>query len=643
LFETLRGAGNALTESSNVEALRNGLSGPMRGLTRSFGCSAAGVSASAMLGLAAVLVRRIEARTLAAVHVYAGGPLRELSPVRRQLEALDRLASQGEALPVAASALAQAASQLGTLTERWDAAHRSATAAQQKSLSEAFERMRGELARTAIESGKQLTESIAPVLKQVVAQTGEAASRQMSATLEALERDLATRRTVDAQLRSGMRDELAAMRAWLEQDARLKGEEAQQRGDAFEQSMKLHAEQQAALLSLHRDQASAHVGGIESAARALTVQLSEDAEARREESQRLLGDLAARVDDAARERAQESRDELQAVASLGHTLLEQAREREASLTARWETMTQRAAEASELVRVGESERIAGLRGELERQNAALAQSWAQLAERVEQHTLALRNEEEARLTRLDSLAGRLGGDFARLTSAMSEQLDARLERERAEGERGTQAMLQLEQSGKALEDSLARQELAVQALLDGGAALFTQLGERAQDGSREALEKLIEVSDLQAARFTQLETQLQASQVAHAKSLADELSAQADRLGKGLEGTTQLVNEAASVLKASSFEMGAVAELFAKSVDRQRDAAQAWLESLGELEGAVERAGRGAAADALGDQLASTHEVFARQLQFQRELFEQLRSLRIAPPQPARGEHDVSA
>jgi hypothetical protein len=57
----------------------------------------------------------------------------------------------------------------------------------------------------------------------------------------------------------------------------------------------------------------------------------------------------------------------------------------------------------------------------------------------------------------------------------------------------------------------------------------------------------------------------------------------------------------------------------------------------------VERAGRGAAADALGDQLASTQEVFARQLQFQRELFEQLRSLRAPPSAPAHEERDVSA
>jgi len=136
---------------------------------------------------------------------------------------------------------------------------------------------------------------------------------------------------------------------------------------------------------------------------------------------------------------------------------------------------------------------------------------------------------------------------------------------------------------------------------------------------------------------------LQSSQAQHVQGLSDQLTGHAERLGKGLEGTTGLVHEAAGLLKASSIEMAAVAEMFAKSVERQREAASSWLESLGELEGAVERAGRGAAADALGDQLASTQEVFARQLQFQRELFEQLRTLRAPQPVPVHGEHDVSA
>jgi len=115
-----------------------------------------------------------------------------------------------------------------------------------------------------------------------------------------------------------------------------------------------------------------------------------------------------------------------------------------------------------------------------------------------------------------------------------------------------------------------------------------------------------------------------------------------ERLAKASEA----VQEAASVWRASSAEMHAVVESFASSVERQREASDAWLESLGDVEGSVERAGRDAARDALSDQLASTQEVLARQLQFQRELFEQLRTLRGEPApaaaRPQHGDADVS-
>ncbi len=66
LFETLRGASSVLQSSADVEALRQGLAQPMAGLMRSFGTSAAGVTTSAMLGLASVFGRRSIARRRAA-------------------------------------------------------------------------------------------------------------------------------------------------------------------------------------------------------------------------------------------------------------------------------------------------------------------------------------------------------------------------------------------------------------------------------------------------------------------------------------------------------------------------------------------------------------------------------------------------
>jgi hypothetical protein len=128
------------------------------------------------------------------------------------------------------------------------------------------------------------------------------------------------------------------------------------------------------------------------------------------------------------------------------------------------------------------------------------------------------------------------------------------------------------------------------------------------------------------------------------RGLADQLTQHAAELEQRLAKAGEAVQEAAAIWQASSAEMQTVAELFTNSVERQREAADTWLESLGEIEGAVERAGRNAARDGLSEQLAATQEVFARQLQFQHELFDQLRSLRHDPSRALRAhehEHDA--
>jgi len=88
------------------------------------------------------------------------------------------------------------------------------------------------------------------------------------------------------------------------------------------------------------------------------------------------------------------------------------------------------------------------------------------------------------------------------------------------------------------------------------------------------------------------------------------------------------VCEAADLVRAGGAEMSAVAEMFAGAVDRYREASDRWLDSLGAIEEAIDRKERGEAADLLGTYLDQTREVFDHSLQFQRELFSELRALR---------------
>ena len=100
------------------------------------------------------------------------------------------------------------------------------------------------------------------------------------------------------------------------------------------------------------------------------------------------------------------------------------------------------------------------------------------------------------------------------------------------------------------------------------------------------------------------------------------------RAQQELQETAALVKQAATLIHGGGIELAAVADAFAAAVEKQREGARAWLESLGDVERAVVDAGEAAAADVLGRHLSRTHEVFERQLQFQQELIDQLRGVR---------------
>ncbi|MBW2698927.1 MAG: hypothetical protein JRE70_20745 [Deltaproteobacteria bacterium] len=102
----------------------------------------------------------------------------------------------------------------------------------------------------------------------------------------------------------------------------------------------------------------------------------------------------------------------------------------------------------------------------------------------------------------------------------------------------------------------------------------------------------------------------------------------ADALRARIDEATGALREVAGSVQAGGIELSAVAQMFGESVDKHCQGAAVWGESLGQVEEAVERAGQEVAAEAMRSQLAATEELFGRQLQFQRALFEQVRMLR---------------
>ena len=185
----------------------------------------------------------------------------------------------------------------------------------------------------------------------------------------------------------------------------------------------------------------------------------------------------------------------------------------------------------------------------------------------------------------------------RLVERVEQDMEARRESEARHFEAFTRSAAQLVERIEGQEAAEARQQERAASLLEG----IEQAGEALRSVGREQREALENTAKVGSERVREL--------------------------GEGLDATGEAVRRAAELVQAGGAEMTAVAEQFGASVERQREAANQWLESLGQIEGAVDAAGRGAAAEALDQRLAATQEIFTTQLEFQRELFRQLREL----------------
>jgi DNA anti-recombination protein RmuC len=441
--------------------------------------------------------------------------------------------------------------------------------------------------------GRTLQASLAGQLEKLLASTGTALSEHVAKTARAGEQDALARREAVAALREKLQQELAGLRAALEQNIGRQGELISAQTSALTASTQ-QLEQLAASAGRQLDGLGEGVGKrLEQVADSVGVQLGQMSEWLSRKLEQLSGDVGQQL--------------LQATSGAGE----------------------------QLSQLGE-----GLGQQLTQLTGNISTQLAQVTGSIGAQLTQVTGNMDAQLAQL---SGGVGEQLTRLTDGVGRELEARLSlsAELTERVQGAQALLT--QSAGSFDQALTRQAQAVEALVGHGREQLAQLQETASQSTLAAVERVVQLAQGQAERLAQFESELQRVQQGHAQELSEQLGRHAAQLGSGLEGTGALVHEAADLLKATSVELSAVAESFAGSVERQRESAATWLETLGELEGAVERAGRGAAADALGDQLASTQEVFARQLQFQRELFEQLRSLRSPPHPSVHGERDVSA
>ena len=559
LFETLRGAREALSASADVAALRAGLAAPMSGLSRAFGTSAAGVSASAMLGLGAVFVRRAEGRVVEALARYAAGPLAAITVAGRQLAALEALARHGEALPAAAEALREATSRLAQLEAHLTAAQAKAGVETAAAIRGTAAEIRADLDRGMGRAAEAVTAVVEPLVARAVERAGAVAGASMAGFAQRMDRDAEERRDRDAAHARALEEAVdAAQGRAAEADAarlRVLGDAvAGVRAELGAAGVTAAAQGEAFAAQVER--ATLAVGRIEGASEArLAAQVERLAAAMRVEAARFEEAHAARARDAALRVG-----ELEVVFA-------------AQLDALGQRLSQPIADAVRAAQVS---------------SEAAARLVEGAGARLESRALA----DAVRDGRIDALIAALGDTAGRVGAGVETQasrLDALANAAEARAA-GSEARA---------EERLARLAAAVQRAVSG-----------------------------QDERLAAFESRLEQERGAGAEALAARLGDHARGLGESLGATAALVEGASDLLRAGSAEMVSVAEMFTLAVDRYREASDRWLDNLGVIEDAIARKDGTEAADVLGAYLAQTREVFDYSLQFQRELFTELRALR---------------
>ncbi|SEW28118.1 DUF802 domain-containing protein [Luteibacter sp. 329MFSha] len=221
MMATLHGTGLALESATDLQAIRNSLAAPVKGLGFAFGTSIAGVASSAMLGLLSALCRRERVAVVQQLDAAIATTLRVHSRAHQREESFRLLQRQSEAMPALVDrlqAMIEAIERQGTVTgerqlasqetfqAKTEAIHQRLAAAVEQSLRESVV----ESARAAGAAFQPVVDTTMAALARETTALHEAINASVKRQLEGLSTGFEAAAT---QVSSIWTDALAAQRA----------------------------------------------------------------------------------------------------------------------------------------------------------------------------------------------------------------------------------------------------------------------------------------------------------------------------------------------------------------------------------------------------------------------------------------------
>lgn len=566
---TLKGAVFALQGTTELQAIREGLAAPMKGLGMAFGTSVAGVAASAILGLISTLCRKERLHVTRTLDHKITHVFREHSLSHNRMAAYKTIQDQAEQLPDVtvrlhqmAERMEQAGSQLASqLLEQQNALH----ASTQTMFSELAESVASSLKESLSESGRLVGESIQPVVTETMKSIQSSMDESVRETHVSLSK-VATDQLNDMsnemnKTAASILNGLDAQRTqWIENLQTSDGQRLASWETAFDtlqhKAQQHWDEQGQKTLSALSEAGSSHVASISG----LTNELQHLIQSLGQSAQALLDDNA--------ETSSKLMNETQRLVQESETLIKQRMETEQA----WlEGQNQRIDTIAEHLNT----QLGALRDEESHRAQDALSRLAQLEERVAEHLSNLGASLEAPMTRLIETASETPKAAAEVIGHLRREISNNIERD----------------------NTLLTERQEIMANVN---KLFTTMEESAA-GQRDAIDQLV-------------------------KNSADTLSNVGSQFNQKVENEVSKLTQISDHFAGSSVEIASLGEAFTTAVQVFNESNAQLMDSLSRIETALEHSAT-KSDEQLAYYVAQAREIIDHSMLSQKELFEELKQL----------------
>jgi len=603
---TLKGAVLALQGSTELEAIRAGLTAPIEGLGLAFGTSVAGVAASAMLGLLSTLSRRERLRASHRLDTSIGSQLRQFSRSHQQQQAYQAIQHQAESLPAVAAQLSSLANHLETMGER---------------IGEQLLANQNSFQGTVTDLYRELSESVDASLKQSLAESGKLASASIAPMVEQ------TMAQIDARALSSQAQQQATSEQQLAQVSQHLEDNNQLLRERFESSQAQQSESSATLL----DSVSRASDSIAPLVEQTMAKISAHALSSQEQLQANTEQQLAQVSQHLQSNNQLLRESLtsslEQQSSSTATLLEGVSRASDSIAPLVEQTMAQLSQSCETTQQQVSEQLAAhqqqlsqhLQANLEQQNTSTStlvasfgetsELWSkqqqqqaeQLSETLQASLQQLRSDEnqrgDAAVARLGELEQGVVTHLASLGQAleapMTRLIETASETPKAAAEVIDKLRLEMSKNIERDNDLLAERTRLMQQLDS-----LAQTMEQSSAGQREAIDQLISRS-------------------------ADTLAQVGTQFGERLEGEASKLAEVADHFTASSQDVASLGESFGIAVQQFSDSNTQLMENLTRIETSLQ-ASNNRSDEQLSYYVAQAREIIDHNLLSHKEILDAL-------------------